>query len=64
MPHEYRRGLLIQTIHQPDLLILDIMLADGSVIDSIEMMKQLSPKTRILVLSGNAELHTNKKGLQ
>lgn len=46
---------------QPDLLILDIMLADGSVIDSIETMKHLSPKTRILILSGNAELHTIKK---
>ncbi|XVJ66509.1 MAG: response regulator transcription factor [Lacibacter sp.] len=46
---------------QPDLLILDVMLSDGSAIDSIETFRQSSPATRILVLSGNAELHTIKK---
>lgn len=46
---------------QPDLLILDIMLSDGSVIDSIAEMKNISPATKILVLSANSDLHIVKK---
>lgn len=56
-----KESLASVSAFQPDLLILDIMLSDGFAIESIETVKNLSPATKILILSACADLHTVKK---
>ena len=41
--------------HEPDVLVLDITLADGSCLDAIPGLKSGSPGTRIVVLTMHAE---------
>jgi DNA-binding NarL/FixJ family response regulator len=46
---------------KPDVVLLDIVLADGSSLDSLEEIKKLSPKTKYLIVSAYTDLPTIKK---
>jgi DNA-binding NarL/FixJ family response regulator len=46
---------------KPDIVLLDIVLADGSSLDCLREVKDLSPKTKYLVVSAYTDLPTIKK---
>lgn len=46
---------------KPDIVLLDIVLADGSSLDCLYELKKLSPKTRYLIVSAYTDLPTIKK---
>jgi DNA-binding NarL/FixJ family response regulator len=39
--------------YQPDILVTDLMLVDGSMLDIISQIKQISPRTRTAVLTNH-----------
>lgn len=45
---------------KPDILLLDIMLSDGSSLEIIQQIKDESPNTKILILTGATEIHLVK----
>ena len=47
--------------HQPEVVLLDIALADGSGLDIIPKLKKASPGTKFLVVSAYADFPTVKK---
>jgi DNA-binding NarL/FixJ family response regulator len=48
-------------IVKPDIVLLDIVLADGSSLDCLQEVKKLSPKTKYLIVSAYTDLPTIKK---
>ncbi|MBU3666365.1 MAG: response regulator transcription factor [Chthoniobacterales bacterium] len=40
--------------HRPDLLVLDLVLADGSGLDVAELLLQVNPDARVIIVSGKA----------
>ncbi len=46
---------------KPDIVLLDILLADGSSLDYVKELKKLSPKTKYLVVSAYTDLATIKQ---
>jgi len=46
---------------KPDIVLLDIVLADGSSLDCLQEVKKLSPKTKYLIVSAYTDLPTIKK---
>jgi DNA-binding NarL/FixJ family response regulator len=46
---------------KPDIVLLDIVLADGSSLDCLQALKELSPNTKYLVVSAYTDLPTIKK---
>lgn len=46
---------------KPDIVLLDIVLADGSSLDCLQEVKKLSPKTKYLIISAYTDLPTIKK---
>ena len=48
-------------IVKPDIVLLDIVLADGSSLDCLQELKKLSPKTKYLIVSAYTDLPTIKK---
>lgn len=47
--------------YKPDIVLLDIVLADGSSLDFLDNLKNLSPKTKYLIVSAYTDLPTIKK---
>ena len=47
--------------HQPDIILLDIALSDGSGLDIIPQVKEVSPKTKYLIVSAHTDFPTVKK---
>lgn len=41
--------------HQPDVVLLDRRLPDGDAIDAIQLLRQASPTSRVLMLTGGAD---------
>lgn len=51
---DIRSAIAACTQAQPDLLVLDINLPDGSGIDAVPHLKRVSPRTRILLCTADA----------
>lgn len=49
--------------HPSDIVLLDILLSDGSSLDVIKELKNLSPTTKFLAVSGYADLGMVKKAI-
>lgn len=48
-------------LQQPDVILLDIALSDGSGLDIIPEIKQVSPDTKFLIVSAHTDFPTVKK---
>jgi DNA-binding NarL/FixJ family response regulator len=48
-------GIRRAGIHEPDVLVVDLDLPDGSGIDVCRSVRRISPKSRILILTGFAD---------
>jgi DNA-binding NarL/FixJ family response regulator len=48
-------------VQQPDVVLLDIALSDGSGLDIIPEIKQVSPHTKFLIVSAHTDFPTVKK---
>ena len=47
--------------HKPEIVLLDIVLADGSSLDCLDQLRKVSPKTKFLIVSAYTDLPTIKK---
>lgn len=47
--------------YQPDIVLLDLLLSDGSALDILGMLKQISPSAKFLAVSGYADKATVKR---
>jgi DNA-binding NarL/FixJ family response regulator len=45
-------------MHHPDIVLLDILLSDGSTLDILGSLKKISPATKFLAVSGYADTTT------
>jgi DNA-binding NarL/FixJ family response regulator len=48
-------GIRRAGIHEPDVVVVDLDLPDGSGIDVCRSVRRISPKSRILILTGFAD---------
>jgi len=48
-------------LHKPEIVLLDIVLADGSSLDCLPCLKKLSPKSKFLIVSAYTDLPTIKQ---
>ena len=48
-------------LYQPDVILLDIALSDGSGLDIIPQLKEVSPDTKFLIVSAHTDFPTVKK---
>lgn len=57
------QGLELCALHQPHLVLLDINLPEGSGIDLLPRLLQACPKTRVVMVSGEATLERVRQAL-
>jgi DNA-binding NarL/FixJ family response regulator len=58
------RAIVMARAHQPDVIVLDVLLPGKGGIDLIPGLLEISPKSRVLMLSSSAEPGTVERALE
>ena len=58
------RAMVMARAHQPDVIVLDVLLPGKGGIELIAELRQVSPQSKVLMLSSSAEPGTVERALE